>query len=869
MGKMTANDFVKSLKLANTNANLQEANKFELVEFPTTHFENSSGLERLKQLSPNQLIDKFNRKELDYQELILVLRYKLSNYVGTIPCILANREDTKKFLNKSARGLFSNKKKRTTEELLRYYNKVQLEITSNGSIKHTSLRGNTKDIFLDGRFKKFKSKIRDINRNWLKLNEEVKNNCEEVRKKWLNDILTQIKPELDLKNDNIHKKVTRIYDNCVAEDDIVIAGRTLNQISPVLNNLLKNEDGSFEFTFYTLKLWDSQQEVNDMLVPEKVGMCSVLYFAAPGEMEENIQKIKDNANGGLYLTKETQERIRTKLERYAQNPSEETVNKSEPAVGAKKRLSRRLSLSLKSAGKNIEHRLRRNSAPPGSLENFEAQDKLASRPQPDKLSGEEIANKSEPAVGAKKRLSQRLSLSLKSAGKNIKRGLRRDSAPPGSVENFEWQKSTLKKENVDKRKRRLFSNRTMKHHVSRLLKSGSSLSQEKLNEEVDKLAKNYSNDNKEQEYYKEKFTDLFMLNCFALDNKDELKEFFKLMKSAKKNPQVPLRLSPDTLDFYNHVVKAETFKKFVTYAFEKCYKRNGERKKPLSAKFKVSLLLAYCFDMETSLFPEKGAKNSEKITISLTGIAPVNDKTFKITIPENYEDLVQELMVKVKKRYDRSDSVLKPEIDRMLEQLERVLPKEVYDKKYDFEFIDEITGSAFLRSNQRDDVYRALKEMNGSDNYKKAFQEIKNEEDKTFIMSEERGNRYFLLNLIATVFVGYNMEGKYNELIKKMESDLSRAKGKAMIEERKRRGEKAREETQRKGISIGQRRKTPSPNGNSNATSQNKPPPEHLPPEVLEATKPSGKDSNTTSQNKPRSNVERLRRFFEDQSRSK
>ena len=803
MGKMTANDFVKSLKLANTNANLQEANKFELVEFPTTHFENSSGLERLKQLSPNQLIDKFNRKELDYQELILVLRYKLSNYVGTIPCILANREDTKKFLNKSARGLFSNKKKRTTEELLRYYNKVQLEITSNGSIKHTSLRGNTKDIFLDGRFKKFKSKIRDINRNWLKLNEEVKNNCEEVRKKWLNDILTQIKPELDLKNDNIHKKVTRIYDNCVAEDDIVIAGRTLNQISPVLNNLLKNEDGSFEFTFYTLKLWDSQQEVNDMLVPEKVGMCSVLYFAAPGEMEENIQKIKDNANGGLYLTKETQERIRTKLERYAQNPSEETVNKSEPAVGAKKRLS------------------------------------------------------------------QRLSLSLKSAGKNIKRGLRRDSAPPGSVENFEWQKSTLKKENVDKRKRRLFSNRTMKHHVSRLLKSGSSLSQEKLNEEVDKLAKNYSNDNKEQEYYKEKFTDLFMLNCFALDNKDELKEFFKLMKSAKKNPQVPLRLSPDTLDFYNHVVKAETFKKFVTYAFEKCYKRNGERKKPLSAKFKVSLLLAYCFDMETSLFPEKGAKNSEKITNSLTGIAPVNDKTFKITIPENYEDLVQELMVKVKKRYDRSDSVLKPEIDRMLEQLERVLPKEVYDKKYDFEFIDEITGSAFLRSNQRDDVYRALKEMNGSDNYKKAFQEIKNEEDKTFIMSEERGNRYFLLNLIATVFVGYNMEGKYNELIKKMESDLSRAKGKAMIEERKRRGEKAREETQRKGISIGQRRKTPSPNGNSNATSQNKPPPEHLPPEVLEATKPSGKDSNTTSQNKPRSNVERLRRFFEDQSRSK
>ncbi len=827
MVDMDGKTFVKNLQKANSA--LQGGNKFPLVDFPTEHFHNANDLEKAARLLPRQLKAKFNYEELSFQELMLVLRYKLSKYVGIIPCILANKQSTIKFLKIFVVRFFSSIPRVDPQDILKYYNDVTSAINSDISIKYNSSlnsKDDTIEIYLPKEFEQFKSIITDTINRWSELKKIIGSDCEKARVKWLNDTLSHIQPPLNMTDDNIKAEVNRIYANCVRNDATTFAINHINSAITTLSSALTEKNNKFEATFNSLKLFDNNKVVKESSIPNNIDeMCPLIYFSVLNDIEEKIQRVVENANGGLYITKETQTEIQKKLEQYAQNPSEDV---------------------------------------------------------PKDLSDETV-DKSEPTVGTKKRLSRRLSLSLKSAGGNIARKLRRNSAPPGSLKNFEWQKSNLKKENVDRRKRQSFLSLAMKHHVSRLLKVGSSLSQKQLNDEVDKLAKNYSDDNKEQEYYKEKFTDLFMLNCFALDNKDELKEFFKLMKSAKKNPQALSRLSPDTLDFYNYVANSEGYRQFVTLAFGKFYKINGERTKPLSVEFKVSLLPDYCFDMKTSLLPEKGAKNSEKITISLGGKVPaireeeilkhkntpLKDEIVKITIPENYEDLVQELMVKVKKRYDRSDSVLLPRLNHMLEQLGRVLPEEVYVKNYPSDFIAEIKGSIFLNDTGRKHMYDSLKEMNGSDNYKKAFQEIKNEKDKNFIISEERGDKSSLLKLIWIVFVDFNIEGKYNALMKKMESDLSRAKGKAMIEERKRRGEKAREETQRKGISIGQRRKTPSPNGNSNATSQNKPPPEHLPPEVLEATKPSSKDSNTTSQNKPRSNVERLKRFFEGQSRSR
>lgn len=849
MANMTANDFVKGLKRANKN--LQKANKFKLVKFPTKHFHNANDLEKAGGLSPQQLKSMFDKGKLSFQELMLVLRYKLSKYVGIIPCILANKQPTIKLLKIFVVRFFSSIPRVNPQDILKYYNNVISALDSDISIKYNSSlnsKDDTIEIYLPKEFEQFKSTITDTINKWSELKKIIGSDCEEARVEWLNKTLSRIQPPLNMTDDTINAEVNRIYLNCVRNDATTFDISAINSAITTLRRALTEKNNKFEATFNSLKLFDNNKVVKEDSIPNNIDeMCPLIYFSVLNDIEEKIQRVEENANGGLYITKETQTEIQKKLEQYAQNPSE---------------IQKKLEQYVQSPSEDV----------------------------PKDLSDETV-DKSEPTVGTKKRLSRRLSLSLKSAGGNIARKLRRNSAPPGSLKNFEWQKSNLKKENVDRRKRQSFLSLAMKHHVSRLLKVGSSLSQQKLNEEVDKLAKNYSDDNKEQEYYKEKFTDLYMLNRFALDNKDILKECFKLVNNIKKNSQALSKLSRNTLDFYNHVVKAETFKKFVTYAFDKCYKRNGERIKPLSAKFKVSLLSAYCLDMETSLLPEKGAKNSEKITISLRGDvlavpeeeilkykdAPLKDETLNITIPENYEDLVQELMVKVKKRYDRSDSVLKPEIDRMLEQLKRVLPKEVYDKNYNsVEFIDEVSGSTFSLSSQRNNIYDILKEMNGSDNYKKVFQEIKNEKDKkTFIISEERGDKRSLLRFIWTAFVDYNTEGKYgneakyNAFMKEMEADLSRAKGKAMIEERKRRGEKAREETQRKEISIGQQRKTPSPNGKNNAASENKLPPKHLPPEVLEATKLPNKDSNATSQNKPRSNVERLKRFFEGQSRSR
>ena len=250
-------------------------------------------------------------------------------------------------------------------------------------------------------------------------------------------------------------------------------------------------------------------------------------------------------------------------------------------------------------------------------------------------------------------------------------------------------------------------------------------------------------------------------------------------------------------------------------------------------------------------------------------------------------DLIQKLIIKAKKRFKRSKNILLPKLNQKLAELEKVLPEKNFEKNYSPVKLTELKSSISATETHQSMIYNDINNAKNNKDYEQAFNRVIKEIKNTFIVYDsdfddsnsvqigtnttKTKDRYMadLLKLIWTVYVDYNDEAKYNAFMKEMEADLSRAKGKAMIEERKRRGEKAREETQRKEISIGQQRKTPSPNGKNNATSQNKLPPEHLPPEVLEATKPSSKDSNTTSQNKPRSNVERLKRFFEGQSRSR
>ena len=215
-------------------------------------------------------------------------------------------------------------------------------------------------------------------------------------------------------------------------------------------------------------------------------------------------------------------------------------------------------------------------------------------------------------------------------------------------------------------------------------------------------------------------------------------------------------------------------------------------------------------------------------------------------------------MVKAKERFKRSKNILLPKLNQKRAELEKVLPEKNFEKNYSPAKLTELKSSIFATETYQSTIYNDINNAKNNKDYEQAFNRVIKEIENTFTVydsdfddsnSVQIGTNTTktkdrcmadLLKLIWIVYVNYNNEdneAKYNAFMKKMEADLSRAKGKAMIEERKRRGEKAREETQRKEISIGQQRKTPSPNGKNNATSQNKLPPEHLPPEVLEATK--------------------------------
>lgn len=348
--KITSGQFIDQIEKFN-NSNGQ----FGLIRLPMQNIKSAGNLDTLKKCNTAKLKNKFAQKQLNYQELLLVLRYKLSAYVGLLPYKLANKtgltQQQQQLLDNCALDIFKNERNVTVDSLLKSYSDVckmlkstrQITLVDNITIERQSVE-QVYQLKLPASFLLMKAKFGKSKLKAEKLKTAIDTIGKKRRDKWLD--MTCKMYGLDMHA----PEVTSIYAEAIGDDKTIDTSKHFARTLDGLANAMEDTENKYQYAFYTLKLFKKGRIIKIPDIPSGVGLTGVLPEF------KSIVDIENTLTGGsidtqFYLNESTRKVIDEKLQKLKrkdldnEDKSIENVATDENEKPTKKR---RFSLSLES-----------------------------------------------------------------------------------------------------------------------------------------------------------------------------------------------------------------------------------------------------------------------------------------------------------------------------------------------------------------------------------------------------------------------------------------------------------------------------------------------------------------------------------------
>lgn len=281
---------------------------------PEYGIKNSTQLQRLKMLN----ISMLKKRNLDLKELMFVLIYKLSDYVGFFPYKLANDTNILNWLDDDVEKFFNVAKRasclKTADSIEKNYKIIVKKITSAVEKNYNGF-----DLKLDRNFSEFKRRLsRAISRakSFVVL-------ATKRRNLWISMICKLYK----LDPQDLQKK----YNSLIADDPATIALERMSNILGIAN-ITEDEERFCSYVFYTCKLSrGTKVGVLKSVDPKHDEFNEFKKWVGFLLLPDNIESIINDRNvyTEYFLTEETRKKIDGELGNSQSQGGEGKPNESE------------------------------------------------------------------------------------------------------------------------------------------------------------------------------------------------------------------------------------------------------------------------------------------------------------------------------------------------------------------------------------------------------------------------------------------------------------------------------------------------------------------------------------------------------------
>ncbi len=308
---MTANDFITQRKTIDQSNSASYDLKFIMRSV------SQKNLDSFKRYNIAKLKNMLAQKELSFQEVVLILMYKLSKYLGLTAYKLANKRGvTSQPLCPDALNIFQNDKNMRLEaadQLFKSYVSICSMLKSTKKIKVTVSNNNNDENYLAGGLAQPAEQEYELNlhssflqyKMWLskaKLASEKFIKSEKIKRN------TWFKLTCKMNKLNVNdERVMRIYNEAIKNDSATRASKFLGKAVERLSDAINDRDNEYKYAFYTLKLFDINKKTRG--IPTDVGLNDEIMsgFTLPIDIR-NI--LADNSiDKNFYLSEDTRKAL--------------------------------------------------------------------------------------------------------------------------------------------------------------------------------------------------------------------------------------------------------------------------------------------------------------------------------------------------------------------------------------------------------------------------------------------------------------------------------------------------------------------------------------------------------------------------------